>query len=241
MSLDDSNISAIERNVLLKLDKILKKIDFYAYFIYNNRHKSCLEVCMKSSDRILKAAEMNGGTITTKEVDKMNIHRTTLSTMVDKGLLEHSARGVYVLPAKLDDEFYNLQVRLKKGVFSNVSALYLLGFTDRTPVKFDMTFPASYNTSAIKNEITAHRVKKELYEQGIISVKTPFGNEVNAYCIEHTLCDILQERYCMDIQIIIDAYKKYAKYKDKNLIQLMEFSKLARVEEKVRRYMEVLL
>ena len=45
----------------------------------------------------------------------------------------------------------------------------------------------------------------------------------------------------MDIQIIIDAYKKYAKYKDKNLIQLMEFSKLARVEEKVRRYMEVLL
>lgn len=105
---------------------------------------------MKSSDRILKAAEMNGGTITTKEVDKMNIHRTTLSTMVDKGLLEHSARGVYVLPAKLDDEFYNLQVRLKKGVFSNVSALYLLGFTDRTPIKFDMTFPESYNTSGIK-------------------------------------------------------------------------------------------
>ena len=65
-----------------------------------------------------------------------------------------------------------------------------------------MTFPASYNTSAVKNEITAHRVKKELYDKGIISVKTPFGNEVNAYCIEHTLCDILQERYCMDIQII---------------------------------------
>lgn len=38
-----------------------------------------------------------------------------------------------------------------------------------------------------------------------------------------------------------DAYKKYARYKDKNLNQLMEFSKVARVEEKVRRYMEVLL
>ena len=33
----------------------------------------------------------------------------------------------------------------------------------------------------------------------------------------------------------------YARYKDKNLNQLMEFSKVARVEEKVRRYMEVLL
>lgn len=158
---------------------------------------------MTSSERILKAAEANGGTITTEQVNKMKIHRTILRNMVDKGLLDHSARGVYVLTTKLDDEFYNLQTRLKKGVFSNGTALYLLGFTDRTPIKFDMTFPASYNTSAVKNEITAHRVKKELF--------------------------------------IIDAYKKYAKYKDKNLIQLMDFSKLARVEEKVRRYMEVLL
>ena len=196
---------------------------------------------MTSSERILKAAEANGGIITTEQVNKMNIHRTTLRNMVDKGLLDHSARGVYVLPSKLDDEFYNLQTRLKKGVFSNGTALYLLGFSDRTPSRYDMTFPASYNTSAVKNEIMAHRVKKELYERGIISVKTPFGNSVNVYCIEHTLCDILQERYCMDIQIVTDAYKKYARYKDKNLNQLMEFSKVARVEEKVRRYMEVLL
>ena len=196
---------------------------------------------MKSSDRILKAAEMNGGTITTKEVDKMNIHRTTLSTMVDKGLLEHSARGVYVLPAKLDDEFYNLQVRLKKGVFSNVSALYLLGFTDRTPIKFDMTFPESYNTSGIKKEIIAHRVKKELYENGIVTVKTPSGNEVNAYCIEHTLCDILKARNAIDIQVITDAFKRYAKCSNKNLPLISEFAKMSRVEDKVRKYLEVLV
>lgn len=127
---------------------------------------------MTSSDRILKASEMNGGTITTEQVNKMNIHRATLRTMVDKGLLEHSARGVYVLPTKFDDELYNLQIRFKKVVFSNISALYLPGFTDRTPIKYDMTFPASYNTSALKNEITAHRVKKELYENGIVSVLT---------------------------------------------------------------------
>ena len=196
---------------------------------------------MTSSERILKAAEANGGTITTEQVNKMKIHRTILRNMVDKGLLDHSARGVYVLPSKLDDEFYNLQNRFKKGVFSNGTALYLLGFSDRTPSRYDMTFPASYNTSSVKNEVVAHRVKKELYEHGIISVKTPFGNSVNVYCIEHTLCDILQERYCMDIQIVTDAYKKYARYKDKNLNQLMGFSKVARVEEKVRRYMEVLI
>lgn len=197
--------------------------------------------CMTNVERILKAAELNGGTITTEQVNQMNIHRSILRAMVDNGLLDHSARGVYVLPSKLDDEFYNLQTRFKRGVFSNTSALYLLGFTDRTPVRFDMTFPASYNTSLFKNEINAHRVKKELYENGIVSVKTPSGNNVNAYCIEHTLCDILQARYAIDIQIITDAFKRYAKYKNMNLPLLSEFAKISRVENKVRKYLEVLI
>lgn len=75
---------------------------------------------MTSSERILKAAEANGGTITTEQVNKMKIHRAILRNMVDKGLLDHSAREVYVLPSKLDDEFYNLQTRLKKVFFQTV-------------------------------------------------------------------------------------------------------------------------
>ena len=109
-----------------------------------------------------------------------------------------------------------------------------MSFTDRTPIKFDMTFPASYNTSSVKDEIIAHRVKKELYEQGIIRVKTPSGNEVNAYCIEHTLCDILKPRYAIDIQVITDAFKRYAKYKNKNLPLMSEFAKMSLIEERVR-------
>lgn len=196
---------------------------------------------MTNSEKIIQAAQSNGGTITTEQVNKMKIHRGILKSVVEKGLLERSSRGVYILPSKLDDEFYNLQTRFKRGVFSNVSALYLLHFTDRTPIKFDMTFPASYNTSLIKNEIIAHRVKKKLYEKGIISVKTPAGNDVNVYCIEHTLCDILQARYAIDIQIITNAFKRYANYKNKNIPLLSEFAKMSRVENKVRQYLEVLI
>ena len=65
------------------LINFLNHIDFYAYLTYNNRHKSCLEDYMTSSDRILKAAEANGGTITTEQVNKMKIHRTILRNMVD--------------------------------------------------------------------------------------------------------------------------------------------------------------
>lgn len=196
---------------------------------------------MTNLEKIIKIAELNGGTITTEQINKMNIHRSLLSYLINKGLLERSARGVYILPNQFDDEFYNLHTRFKKGIFSNCTSLYLLGFTDRTPIKFDMTFPASYNTSYIKDEINSHRVKKELYEMGVIFVKTPFGNSVSTYCIERTLCDILQTRNAIDIQIITDAYKRYSKYNQKNIPLLSEYAKLLHVETKVRPYLEVLI
>lgn len=196
---------------------------------------------MTGAEKIIQTARSNGGIITTRQVNKMKVHRSILRSVVEKGLLERSSRGVYILPDNIDDEFFNFQTRFKRGVFSNISALYLLGFTDRTPVKFDMTFPSSYNTSSIKDEINAHRVKKELYEKGIITVQTPSGNKVNVYCIEHTLCDILQTRYAIDIQIITDAFKRYAKYTNKNIPLLSQYAKISRVENKVRRYLEVLM
>ena len=196
---------------------------------------------MTDSEKVLKFAENNGGTVTTEQINKMKIHRTILGILVEKGLLEHSSRGVYILPSQFDDEFYSLQVRYKKGVFSNGTSLYLLGFTDRTPIKFDMTFPASYNTSSVKNNVITHRVKQEIYTNGIVSVNTPFENKVNTYCIEHTLCDILQKRNAVDIQVITDAFKKYARYSKKNIPLLSNYAKLLRVESKVRPYMEVLI
>lgn len=199
------------------------------------------EVRMTDSEKILKFAEENGGTVTTQQINELNIHRTTLKVLVGKGLLEHSSRGVYILPTQFDDEFYSLQVRYKKGVFSNGTALFLLNFTDRTPIKFDMTFSASYNTSLINNNVTTHRVKEELYKMGIIAVSTPCGNKVNVYCIERTLCDILQKRNAVDIQVITAAFKAYSKCKERNIPLLSQYAKMFRVEKKVRPYLEVLI
>ena len=203
--------------------------------------KAIRRMFMNNSERILDFAKNNGGIIATKQVDKLNIKRGILYNLVRRGELERSSRGVYILPGSFDDELFNLQVKFGKGIFSNLTSLYLLGFTDRTPVRYDMTFPASYNTSAYKNLITAHRVKQEIYSRGIVNAKTPFGNTVKTYCIERTLCDILRTRNEIDVQIITDAFKKYAKSKFRNIPLLSEYAKLIRVENKVRSYLEVLL
>ncbi len=45
----------------------------------------------------------------------------------------------------------------------------------------------------------------------------------------------------VDIQIISDAFKRYAKSKDKNIPLLSEYAKILRVEKKIRSYLEALL
>lgn len=127
-------------------------------------------------------------------------------------------------------------------IFSNETALFLLDLTDRTPNRFDMTFPETYNLTNVKKEqIIALTVKKEWYEEGILQVRYPGENNIKVYNMERTLCDILRKRSGVDAGIIVEACKRYAVRNDKNIPFLSEYTKKFRVEEKVRRYLEVLL
>ncbi len=197
---------------------------------------------MNISEQIMQLARENNGIITTAILSGHGILRGNLKNLVDSGRLEKTARGVYILPEIWEDEFVNLQARFKKGVFSNETALFLWDLTDRTPNRYEMTFPETYNLTNAKNEgILASTVKKEWYEEGILDVQSPSGNTVKAYSMERTLCDILRKRSGVDTGVITSAFKTYTGRKDKNIPLLSEYGKKFHVEEKVRRYLEVLI
>lgn len=197
---------------------------------------------MTNAEIIMKMVKENNGTITSAEVTKAGLSRWSLKMLVDSGKLEISARGVYILPEIWDDEIYNLQVRFKRGIFSGETALFLNDLTDRTPNRYQMTFPIGYNVTSLKNEnVKAIRTKEELYELGVITVLTSVGNPVRTYGREKTLCDILRGISNTDIQIVSEAFKQYAKSNDKNIPLLSEYAKMLRVEQRLRSYLEVLI
>ena len=90
---------------------------------------------------ILKLAYENNGVVTSAKVSEANISRNYLAQLVKANKLEKVSRGVYTLPDVWEDEFLNAQVKYKKGIFSLGTALYLHGFTDRTPMRLHFTFP----------------------------------------------------------------------------------------------------
>ncbi len=184
----------------------------------------------------------NNGIVTTSQITNANIPRVYLKNMVEKGDLIRIERGIYAYPTALEDEMFTLQSKYKKGIFSHATALFLHDLTDRTPMKYTMTFPLGYNATSLKNEnVKITHIKKDLYEIGVITMHSPFGREIQAYNVERTICDILKSRSDVDIQIITEAVKRYARLKGKNIPLLTEYAKLFRVEKKVRQYLEVLL
>lgn len=175
-------------------------------------------------------------------VVKEGISRSSLQYLVQQGNLERASRGVYTLPEVWEDEFVVLQSRYKRGIYSLDTVLYLTDLTDRTPIRFNMTFPYGYNLTNPKADgILCRGIRLSLYDVGITELVTPSGNMVRGYSVERTLCEILQLKHHMDIQIIIEAFKRYTKRTEKNIPLLSEFAKLLKVEKKLRSYLEVLL
>lgn len=92
------------------------------------------------------------------------MHRSILQELVENG------------------EFY----RFRRG-------LYVLGYSDRTPAQYTMTFPKGYNSPSLKQEnINIKRVVPENYSFGVIELQSPCGNPIRVYDLERMLCDILR-------------------------------------------------
>lgn len=181
------------------------------------------------------------GTITAKQVTEWGVHRSILQELVEAGDLYRYGRGLYIRSDAWEDDFYLLQCKYGRGIYSHDTALYLLGYSDRTPAKYTMTFPKGYNATSLKQEsIVIKRVIPDNYSLGIIEIKSPSGNPIRIYDLERTLCDIVRGSGS-DIQVVNEAMKRYAVSKEKNIHKLMKYAERLRVEPKILRYMEVLL
>ena len=99
-------------------------------------------------EELLEASK--DGTISTSQVTEAGLHRGILQEYVKNGEMYRFGRGLYVLSNVWEDDFYLLQRKYGRGIYSHDTALYLLGYSDRTPAKYTMTFPKGYNAPSLK-------------------------------------------------------------------------------------------
>ena len=179
--------------------------------------------------------------LSTKDVVSNNIPRTYLTKLIKDGKIERVSRGLYTKKNVLVDEFIILQSKSKNAIFSNATALYLYGFSNRIPIKYDITINNGYNGSLQKdNNVNLFYTKKELLDLGVTNYKLESGNIIRVYDLDKTICDIIKNKNKIDGEIFNKAIRGYFYSKKKNTLRLYEYAKKMNIYNKVRGIFEVL-
>jgi predicted transcriptional regulator of viral defense system len=181
--------------------------------------------------------------LTPKIAEDSGISKFKFYKYIRENGLKPVSRGVYSTGTDWIDELYVLHKRCPNAVFSHDEAFYYYGLTDREPLVHTLTIYSGYNAHRLiaDGSCKVYTVKRELLNIGKNVVKDNDGNMIPMYDLERTICDLIRSRNSIEIQDFNSALKAYVARNDKNLNRLMEYAKLFRVDNVIRRYRGVLL
>lgn len=183
----------------------------------------------------------NNGFLRNKDLVDNNIPSVYLTRLVNNNVIERVSRGLYVRTNSLPDDLAILQNKSKNAIYSNMTALYLYGFSDRLPIKYDITVNSGYNGSLQEvDNVNLFYTKKELLNLGEIVYRLDSGNLIKVYDLERTICDVIKNKNRLDQELVNKALRKYFYSKEKNTLKLYEYAKKMKIYKKVRSAFEIL-
>lgn len=195
---------------------------------------------MNYEEKILDLFE--NGYLKTSKVVNENIPKIYLTRLIKKNKIERVGRGIYVKTNYLVDDFVVLQNKSKNCVFSNMTSLYLLGYSNRIPIKYDITVLSGYKGSLQKNNsVNLHYSKKENFYLGIKDYILDSGYIIKIYDLEKTICDIIKNKKKFDLELYNKAIRNYFYSKEKNILKLYDYARKMNIYEKVKNTFEVLM
>lgn len=187
-------------------------------------------------------AKEHGGIIESKIAAEHGVSKAMLYKLCKEDKIHRIVKGQYILPDDIQDELLAISNRSERIIFSHETALYLHGISDRTPFEHTVTAPSGCIPSeAIKAECKVYYIKPELFELGKTTLKTSAGNDVPAYDLERTICDVIRSRNKLGTETFLATLKLYAASSKKDLNKLHSYAKKMRVANILRQYLEVLL
>ena len=181
---------------------------------------------------ILELVKINNGYITSKLVTDLGIHRMYLKIMVEKGLVEKVGTGIYMDVNNKKDDYFIFSLDLPNVIYSHLTALFLQGFARNDDNMFDITVCNNYFNYKLKKHNVFY-VSKDIYEFGLIEVKTKFGNIVKVYDLERSICDIIKSRKRLDLEMVKYSIKKYLNSDKRNMKKLLLYAEKLGIKNEV--------
>ena len=187
-----------------------------------------------------KLTENTNGYFSLKTAAEFGITRWQLQELLRNGEIQKVSYGLYALKNVIPDELFITQLLSPRAIFSHESALFFNGYSDQVPFRYTISVPHGYISKNLSEQYDVRHVAKESVEEGINIIKSELGNDLRVYSIERTLCELLHKPSDLDKQRFIPAIQKYLRSKNKDILTLMHFAKMFRVEKRLLPYLEAI-
>lgn len=188
-------------------------------------------------------AKLGNGCISRKDTIANGIPPVAFTRYVRSKNLVKVGPGVYANKDAIIDELFQLQKRYPKIVYSGISALYLLGLTDRIPDSIEFTIPKGYRIRKenLNSNVICHIENKiDFFQKGNTTVKTMFDNNVCCFSKEKMIIEMIRKRDEYDSELFLKAVKTFLRKNDNDMDFLFEYAKLRNIEEKVYQVLEIM-
>jgi len=197
---------------------------------------------MENKAEKLVAELRKRGVLKTQEILKMGVSKEYLRILHNNGKIDRIARGYYVLP---DYEFSAMQSiaevskQVSEGAICLLSALRLHGFTTQNPFEVWIAIERRAWKPKIDGttQIRYMRFSGDAFSEGV-QTKTIDNIKVKVYSPAKTIADCFKYRNKIGLDVALEALREGWREKLFTMDELWKFSKICRVSNVMRPYLE---
>ncbi len=195
-------------------------------------------------DRILKYYNRiidnlsNQELIRTSELNEISIYSKEILELVENGYIERVKQGYYRIVEHTEDhsEAKLISQLYPDGVICMVSALFYYGYSDRTPINWDIAIDR--NVSKARFNIDYPYVKPYYIDKAHLEYGVTEGQYedcvLKIFDRDRLICECIKHENKMDREIYNKAIINYINDPAKNVTNLLEYAKKRNIHKKVR-------
>lgn len=195
-------------------------------------------------DRILKYYNRiidnlsNQELIRTSELNGLSIYSKEISELVESGYIERVKQGYYRIVEHTEDhsEAKLISQLYPDGIICMVSALFYYGYSDRTPINWDIAIDR--NVSKARFNIDYPYVKPYYIDKAHLEYGVTEGQYedcvLKIFDRDRLICECIKHENKIDREIYNKAIINYINDPGKNVTNLLDYAKKRNVHKKVR-------
>lgn len=195
-------------------------------------------------DRILKYYNRiidnlsNQELIRTSELNRLSIYSKEISELVESGYIERVKQGYYRIVEHTEDhsEAKLISQLYPDGIICMVSALFYYGYSDRTPINWDIAIDR--NVSKARFNIDYPYVKPYYIDKAHLEYGVTEGQYedcvLKIFDRDRLICECIKHENKMDREIYNKAIINYINDPGKNVTNLLDYAKKRNIHKKVR-------